>query len=241
MINLREFFLFSSGANRTILNRCPSDEERYVAIGAAVFFTGLLAFVSASYALNMVFNSPIIAVILGLVWGLMIFNLDRFIVLSLRSTDSKYRDALIAIPRVILALIFAIVISTPLELRIFQNEVESELVLMNQEQVLFQEDAVKTRFKAERDELLATRSGLELELSTIRNKRDELELIALHEADGTGGSMKKNLGPIYEAKKEAADKVTAELNLKSEKSNPIISNLENELATNLIDEKKRLI
>lgn len=240
MKNIREFLLYSSGVNRAILKRCPSDEERYVAIGAAVFFTGLLAFISATYALHMVFNSYVIAVILGLIWGLMIYNLDRFIVLSLRSTGSAWRDSLIAVPRIILALIFAIVISTPLELRIFQNEIESELVLMNQEQVLGLEDEIKSRSKEERNSLLETRTQIESELALIRAKRDELDLIALKEADGTGGSLKKNLGPIYKAKKSAADKLSAELSDKSEAAKPLLANLESSLAENLQEEKSSL-
>lgn len=240
MKNIREFLLYSSGVNRTILKRCPSDEERYVAIGAAVFFTGLLAFISASYALHMVFNSYVIAVVLGLIWGLMIYNLDRFIVLSLRSSGSAWRDSLLATPRIILALIFAVVISTPLELRIFQNEVESELVLMNQEQILGQKDEITSRFKTERGDLLETRTQIESELATVRAKRDELDLIALKEADGSGGSMKKNLGPIYKAKKEAADKLSTELAEKSKSAQPLISNIETSLTENLKQESQSL-
>ena len=131
----------------------------------------------------------------------MIFNMDRFIVLSIRTTGSLLRDIWIAVPRMLLALVFAIVISTPLELRIFENEIEGELVTMNQEQLKEQEAVAKTRFTTDRASLLETRSSVETEIAALRIKRDALELIALQEADGTGGSMKKNLGPIYEAKR----------------------------------------
>jgi hypothetical protein len=42
-------------------------------------------------------------------------------------------------------------------------------------------------------------------------RRDELVRIAQEEADGTGGSRKKNLGPIYKVKKADAEKAEKEL------------------------------
>lgn len=240
MKNIQAFLLFSSGVEQSILNRCPTDRNRYMAIGATVFFTGLLAFVSASYALYTVFQSVFMAVVLGLVWGTMIYNLDRFIVLSLRSTGKFQKDVLVALPRMVLALLFAVVISTPLELRIFQNEIEGELVLMNQEQQKAQETLVRSRFADERNELLATRSGIESELTALRTRRDELEQMALQEADGTGGSMKRNLGPIYAAKKEAADKVNAELVERTAASQGILTTVEENLAKNIQDEQAAL-
>lgn len=240
MKDIQAFLLFSSGAQKSILDRCPTDVNRYMAIGATVFFTGLLAFFSASYALNSVFNSPILAVVLGLVWGVMIYNLDRLIVMSLRSTGSFFRDMFMAIPRIALALLFAIVISTPLELRIFDNEIQGELVLMNVEQKKAHEAATKTRFIEERNALLATRSELESKISLIRTKRDDLALIALQEADGTGGSMNKNLGPIYKAKKAEVEKLDKELNQKIASAQPLIMEVENGLQQNLLDEKEAL-
>ena len=241
MKDIKAFLLFSSGAHQSILDRCPTDMNRYAAIGATVFFTGLLAFISASYALYSVFNSWAVAILLGVVWGVMIYNLDRLIVLSLRSTGSFFRDLLMAMPRIALALLFAIVISTPLELRIFNNEIEGELILMNEEQRNTQEEVVKARFLQERNDLLTTRSGLEAEINTVRKKRDELALAALQEADGTGGSMQKNLGPIYKAKKAAADKLTLELNEKIASSRPLLGEIENGLKTNLEEERKAIV
>ena len=237
MKDIQTFLLFSSGAQKSILERCPTDINRYMAIGATVFFTGLLAFFSASYALNSVFHSPILAAVLGLVWGVMIYNLDRLIVMSLRSTGSFFKDMFMAFPRIALALLFAIVISTPLELRIFDNEIQGELVLMNEEQKKEHEAATKTRFVEERVALLSTRQELESEITTIRSKRDELALIALQEADGTGGSMKRNLGPIYEAKKAEVKKLDNELKEKVASSQPLINEIEAQLQNNLAEEK----
>ncbi len=48
---ITEFFLFCSGANRTVLRECPSEETKYAGIGATIFFTAVLAGLSGGYAL----------------------------------------------------------------------------------------------------------------------------------------------------------------------------------------------
>ncbi len=141
MEKLQRFFWYCSGANTELLNQCPTDSSKYVGIGATILFTGLFAALSAAYAFFTVFDSYLIASILGLVWGLMIFNLDRFIVTSMRKT-SKKEEFVMAIPRLILAILFSLVIAKPLELKKFEKEINSELVLMQDEMKAAQKENV---------------------------------------------------------------------------------------------------
>ncbi len=211
MDKMKKFFLFCSGVDATMLERCPSDVNKYTGIGATVFFTGVLAFFSAGYALYTVFDSYLMAVVFGLVWGVMIFNLDRYIVMSMKSNGKWWRDALVAAPRLVLAVLLALVISKPLELKIFEKEIKAELVTMEQEVFKKQEDQLKARYQGQIDEQHQQISQLKTEVAEKTAARDTLARIAVQEADGTGGSGKKNLGPIYRAKKAEADKAQAEL------------------------------
>ncbi|MEO0471432.1 MAG: DUF4407 domain-containing protein, partial [Bacteroidota bacterium] len=68
-----------------------------------------------------------VAIGVGVFWGLLIFNLDRFIVASLRKKERKSSEWLAAMPRLLLALLFAVVIAKPLELKIFENEISTVL------------------------------------------------------------------------------------------------------------------
>ncbi len=52
-----QFFLFCSGVEPSILEKCFSDRNKYAGVGATVFFTGVLAFFSSGYALYTVFES----------------------------------------------------------------------------------------------------------------------------------------------------------------------------------------
>ena len=152
MKTLENFFLFCSGVEHSILDQCPSDRNKYMGIGATVFFTGVLAFFSSGYALYSVFESWWAAAACGLVWGLMIFNLDRYIVMSMKSYGKWWRDWAVALPRLGLAVLLALVISKPLEMKIFEKEIQAELVTMEQEVFKQQEDKVKTRYQAQIDE-----------------------------------------------------------------------------------------
>jgi hypothetical protein len=211
MKNLEQFFLFCAGVDNSILEQCPTDRNKYAGIGATVFFTGVLAFFSSSYALFTVFDSYFFAVSFGLVWGLMIFNLDRYIVMSMKSRGSWWRDAFVALPRMVIAVLLAIVISKPLELKIFEKEIRTELVQIEQEIYKQQDDRVKERFTGSIQDLHNQIEVLKTEITQKSIARDSLVKIAVQEADGTGGSKKRNLGPIYLTKKANADQAQAEL------------------------------
>jgi hypothetical protein len=234
MQKLTRFFLIASGADLTILEQCPSDRNKYAGIGATVFFTGVFAAIAAAYALFTVFDSYWIAILLGLLWGLMIFNLDRYIVSSMRKDSRGYREFATALPRIVLAVVISIVIARPLELKIFGKEIESELVVMEQQIYARQEGELKLRYDAALMQLRQDVQNLKSEIAQKASQRDALVLAAQQEADGTGGSKRRNLGPIYKAKKADADKAGKELQSLVESNSKRIAELEAS-----IDEKQR--
>lgn len=226
---IERFFWFCSGAAANILEKCPSEMNKYFGIGATVFFTGVFAFFSGGYALYTVFHSSFPAILFGLVWGGMIFNLDRYIVSSLKKKGDLKKELRLAIPRLILAVFLATVISKPLELKIFESEIDAELLLMQQELFKEQEDQVKTRYQAK---ISVLKKEIERNTMQIREKeriRDELVLVAQKEADGTGGSGHRSMGPIYQAKKRDADKADQELQNLKERVEPLIQLKQKEL------------
>ena len=123
---LNEFLWTCAGVNRKILRQCPTDYAKYAGIGGTILFTALMAMLSGGYAFYTVFDNQVIAVVFGVFWGLLIFNLDRFIVNTMYS-DGKvtisWREFASGLPRIIMAIFLGIVISTPLELKIFEDEI----------------------------------------------------------------------------------------------------------------------
>lgn len=239
---LKDLFLFSSGVDRDILQHCPADESRFIGVGGTVIFTGLLAFLSSSYAIYTVFDNWLMALFFGMIWGFMIYNLDRYIVSSMKNHGSWWKDLTIAFPRLIMAVLLALVISKPLELKIFEKEINSELITMEQEIFQDQENQVKERYEAEIEKYETTATEMETTLSGLRAKRDTLEMMALREADGSGGSGKKNMGPIYQAKRKDADQAQEEyetekarlmpkIDFNKEKATELKADMEEEMAT----------
>jgi len=226
MSRLSSFFHFCAGGDAAILRRTPTDQQKYASIGATVFFTGVFAAIAGGFALHTVFKSMWVAIPFGLLWGMMIFNLDRYIVMSIKKKGSRWQELGMALPRVMLAVLIAFVIAKPLELKLFASEIGAELVLMEQEVYTEQESALKGRFVTDIQTIDAEVAAIEAQISQQQAVRDELHTAAIQEADGTGGSGLRNLGPIYKAKKADADRAQSELDALLAEKAPLLAQLQ---------------
>lgn len=227
MKSLKEFFWFCAGANISLLKRCPTDASKYTGMGAAVFFTGVLASLSGGYAFFTVFENTFWALAFGLLWGVIIFNLDRFIVSTMRKKKGGWaKELFIASPRIVLAVMLAIVISKPLELKIFSKEIDRKLVVL--EENIFQNEisAIESRYQNQGQALQNQIMSLKGEITDKTKSRDDLAAAARSEADGTGGSMQRAAGPIYLLKKADADQAQRELLATENRNVPIIKQKE---------------
>ncbi len=236
MNKIESFLAYCAGASLPLLKRCPTETPKYVGIGASILFTGLLASLSAGYALYSVFDNVYLALVLGLFWGLIIFNLDRYIVLSMRK-HSPGKELLQAIPRMVLAILIAVVISRPLELRIFDKEIQTELQLIGEELTQERELEVKKRFAYRQDSLQTEVEFLQAAIYKKEELRNKLIEQARQEADGSGGSGKINPGPIYKIKEANAMRVQQELDVLKKTNNRLIEEIREQM--NLLKQEQR--
>lgn len=123
----KRFFFACAGAYVRILEVTPSEHTKYVGIGATIFLTACLAVISGSFAIYTLIENAIVAVMCGLLWGALIFNLDRYIVSSIRKEGKVWYELGLALPRLILAVLISIVITKPIEVELFSNQINSEL------------------------------------------------------------------------------------------------------------------
>tara|TARA_R100001369_G_scaffold91677_1_gene133667 strand:- start:5179 stop:5631 length:453 start_codon:yes stop_codon:yes gene_type:complete len=138
---LQRFFIFCSGSDTAILDECsPGERTKYAGIGATVFFTAVMAAIAGSYALYTVFDNLFTAIFFGMIWGLLIFNLDRFIVSTIKKRNNFFDELIQASPRILLAVIIAIVISKPLEMKIFEKEINQVLLEEKNDMTLANKD-----------------------------------------------------------------------------------------------------
>ncbi|GGP44814.1 DUF4407 domain-containing protein [Saccharothrix coeruleofusca] len=215
-----------SGARGEILRKAPGDVNKHAAMGGVLLSTAAVAAVSAFFALHSVLRLPVVAAaVAGVAWGVVIFNLDRMLVITMTRGNGWLLNLLAAIPRVGLAVVIGSIISMPLVLKIFEPEINSELVAMQAETTQRnQEDYDKayariTELEAEESELLAILSGRssatvadDPDVKAAKSALDKAEeayqaanQLAQCEFDGTCGTGVPGDGESYRQKKRAAD------------------------------------
>jgi hypothetical protein len=209
---LKKFFLLCSGIDQNVIATCSNGEQnKYAGIGATVFFTAVMAFLAGSFALFTVFDNAFIALGFGFIWGLLIFNLDRFIVSTIKKRDSFLDEFIQATPRIILAIIIAVVISKPLEIKIFEKEIATVLLKEKNAMALQNKKDVANYFQSDLDKNKAQIDSLKSDVSKKEKVVNELYSVYITEAEGTAGTKKLGKGPVYGEKREKHDASLQEL------------------------------
>ena len=169
---LQRFFWICAGTPVAMIERYPTEHSKYLGIGATIFFTALFAGLSGGYALYFVFSgssfAELWAVLFGLIWGLAIFNLDRYIVSSINKSSKGLKQFYQASPRLVFAVLIAIVIARPLELKIFDKEIHEQL---------------RARYLSDQQERIVKvqhsfREKYALELLQIKNYQEEYDRLS---------------------------------------------------------------
>ncbi|MBK7888513.1 MAG: DUF4407 domain-containing protein [Bacteroidetes bacterium] len=199
-------FLWSaSGGDRFILERATySDQIKYMCLGGIIAATGLMAGIAGGYAFYTIFEprgsaiesvfSPtvaLISIVFGCIWGLMIFNLDRFIVSSTGKGDGTEAITMEefkgAIPRILMGAIIALTISKPVEIRMFKTEIDVELhkaQMEKQREYLSQIDSIYMgRIESEKEKI----ETWEIEIQNKEKHYVELEKLFTDEMAGKHG------------------------------------------------------
>lgn len=228
---LNEFLWICAGANREVLRQCPTDYAKYAGIGGTILFTALMAVLSGGYALYFVFESVPKAIAFGIFWGMLIFNLDRFIVNTMYS-DGKvtisWREFYSGLPRIIMAVFLGIVISTPLEMKIFEDRINSQLVKDNIERTNASREKVNEGIKTLSDR----RNLLEGQQKEIQDRLAKANEELKKESEGSAFSGKAGHGQIYKDKEEHRNAIMNELQAWNEAHKNELEDLKGQIKIN---------
>ena len=183
-----------SGAKPDILEQDGNffDRAKYFGIGGTILFTALMAAFAGGYAFFTAFQevesviqvadfegklvskeiytsgSYFAAIFFGIFWGLLIFNLDRYIVTTIKDdgepsiSKAEWKNAA---PRLIMAVLLGLVIATPLELKFFEKEIKVEVQKMIGEE----RDKLRNNEKTNIDEI----SKVKQEISDLNLNQDK--------------------------------------------------------------------
>lgn len=134
---IQYFFWLLSGAEISILKDCPTDYNKQAGIGFTVFMTTLLAFCSGGYAGYYFSDSIFAAIIFGIIWSMLVFSIDRSMIITLKKNPTKKQHFWLPLLfRFILSLLIAFIISIPLELLIFSENIELGMDKYKEERAL---------------------------------------------------------------------------------------------------------
>jgi hypothetical protein len=219
----------AAGADRYILERSTfSDHIKYACLGGIVVATGLMAALAGGYAFYIIFGqqtanlaqgteatiqaassqtlSIIFSLVFGLIWGLIIFNIDRFIVASTGKGDGSEAITLseikTAIPRILMGIIIAITISKPVELRMFQQEIEVELNSKRIKEVDKQKKEVTKLYEGDLELIQEEVTRLREDINRYQIIRQEKLNIFNEEMNGSGSVAGQGYGPRAKKKEK---------------------------------------
>jgi hypothetical protein len=237
---MKEFFLFCSGANLDVLKRCPTDESKYVGIGLTILLTAILASLTGGYALFTVFRSVPMAVVFGALWGVVIFNLDRVIVSGMRKQKSLRMDVLYALPRLAISLLLAVVISRPLELKLFEVEIEKQILRMQNDERRADVAVVQAGDGERVDELRRENARLNAEVENKRKEHKAAEDAWIREKEGTGGTGIPGAGPVFAEKAKALLEAERQMKDLEARNLPLIQQNNGRIASLVADQERRI-
>lgn len=228
----------ASGGDRFILERATySDQIKYMCLGGIIVATGLMAALAGGYAFYTIFEprgsaiesqfswtTTIISIFFGCFWGLMIFNLDRFIVSSTGKGDGTeaitWDEFKGAIPRLVLGAIIALTISKPVEIRMFKTEIDVELhnaQMEKQKEYLGSiEKIYAERIENEKNKI----TKWENEIQDKEKRYVELENLLADEMGGGRGA--EGYGPEAKKLEEQLKRLDGEIKLVKDKNAPFI-------------------
>jgi len=247
-----------AGGDRFLLERATySDQVKYMCLGGIVLATGVMASLAGGYAFYTIFapksaevldkmktagntlevpTDPLtvfLSVIFGIIWGLIIFNIDRFIVASTGKgdgTEKITRSELVgALPRIFMGAIIAITISKPVEIRMFKSEIDVELQNAQMEKEKEFRDKVDAEFNIEIGKVQKEINKYDSGIQDKINRHKELERQYIEEVRDV------TEGPRARAIKKQMDAVAKEI--ENAQSAPEYQNLLAE-KTKLEEERK---
>jgi len=204
----KKFLWWCAGAHQDLLKQFPSEHAKHSGLGGVLLATLVLASLAAGYAIYTVFDNWMYAIGFGIIWGLIIFNFDRFLVSTMRKYGiSKRKQLWMAVPRLVLALLIGFTIARPLEMKIFEKEINVKMTQNLHKKIQLNDSLLAHENEAQINDATAERQRLINRKDAIEDTLHRLQQAYVQEADGTGGSGQRGIEELTQLKMNAFDQV----------------------------------
>jgi len=204
----KKFLWWCAGAHQDLLKQFPSEHAKHSGLGGVLLATLVLASLAAGYAIYTVFDNWMYAIGFGIIWGLIIFNFDRFLVSTMRKYGiSKRKQLWMAVPRLALALLIGFTIARPLEMKIFEKEINVKMTENMHKKIQLNDSLLAMENEAQINDATKERQRLINRKDAIEDTLHKLQQAYVQEADGTGGSGQRGIEELTQLKMDAFDQV----------------------------------
>jgi hypothetical protein len=198
------FLWWCAGAHQKLLKGFSSEHTKYAGLGGVLLATFVLATLSSGYAVYSVFGNWLWTIAFALIWGLIIFNFDRFLVSTMRKYGvSRRKQIWMAIPRLALALLIGLTIARPLELKIFEKEITVKMQENLHHKIQNNDSLLQIENKLLMQDATTERQRITLRKTAIEDSLAQLQTDYIQEADGTGGSGRRGIEQLTHLKMNA--------------------------------------
>jgi len=206
--SFKNFLAWPSGALMSLISSYPAEQNFYIQLGTVVWLVAFIGGAGMMLNLRTTGGSHLVSLLGGVLWFLIIVNLDRFL-LMVRSDGSGWVDKGKLILRITLALCISIVVGESVIQYLLRNEIRAEL----QSQSLAASTANHNKALGGFPEIAAFRREVADKQSDLRMKDKEiadLRQAAMKELDGNAASGQKGDGPFYREKRAAVEVAVSE-------------------------------
>lgn len=161
------FLWFIAAADEGKLIQCPAaEQDKQAGIGLAIVFTAIMAMLSGYFALISIIPAWYIVLPVAIFWGFLILNLDRVMVGSMRKDPdgNKWKELLSATPRIALAVLISFLITKPIEVAFFRNQIntsKNSVIEKDLDKEMSKQDSAFRAMSAERNGLKMEQAALE--------------------------------------------------------------------------------
>lgn len=194
-----------AGLNADILGRCSiATQQRFAHFGTALLATSMFAAMTGAYSASLVTDWASAAMIGG-IWGAFVLTLDRLILAELVRSPSAFGAP--ALLRLVLAVAISAFTGQVAALAIFAPEVRQQLSTAHRARTQAEERALAEDYERETAPLQALLGQREADARDAHSAARAASENALGEADGTGGSGRRGLSRVYDAKAQAAERL----------------------------------
>jgi len=202
------FLIWCAGADPATLATCSVREQmKYATLGFTMILVAAFAGFAFGTAVHEATASMSSAAPLGVLWSVMIFSIDRLLMISIRKYEEaqeKTKEMFFGALRLLMILVVSFLVSDSALQKLFSHEIDAELAAMSREAATAARMNAEETYRGDLQEWRRRKKEIEDILENLRREWQTKESEALKEAEGTAGSLIPGKGNLYHEKREAA-------------------------------------